>query len=115
MVSATSKILLGQNSGDHARYPQQCSVSRERTAHVLHCVSVVRLRCAPPPEPVTFSDSPVALANIRTHQVVCGSWWSMAVTVDGYCYAWGSADGGWTGLERPTGLSVVDPIPSNDR
>lgn len=51
----------------------------------------------------------------RPPKVVCGPWWSMAVTVDGYCYAWGSADGGWTGLERPTGLSVVDPGPSNDR
>lgn len=48
-------------------------------------------------------------------QVVCGPWWSMAVTADGYCYAWGSADGGWTGLERPPGLSVVDPGPTNDR
>lgn len=48
-------------------------------------------------------------------QVVCGPWWSMAVTVDGYVYAWGSADGGWTGLGRPKGLSVVDPGPSNDR
>ena len=39
----------------------------------------------------------------------------MAVTVDGYCYSWGCADGGWTGLERPVGLSVVEPGPSDDR
>lgn len=48
-------------------------------------------------------------------QVVCGSWWSMAITVDGYCYSWGCADGGWTGLALPKGLSVVDPGPANDR
>lgn len=39
----------------------------------------------------------------------------MAITVDGYCYSWGCADGGWTGLERPADLSVIDPGPSNDR
>ncbi|CAM9865992.1 unnamed protein product, partial [Ectocarpus sp. 8 AP-2014] len=56
-----------------------------------------------------------SLQEVPVAQVVCGPWWSMAVTVDGYCYAWGSADGGWTGLKRPPGLRVVDPGPSTDR
>ncbi|CAN0558533.1 unnamed protein product, partial [Laminaria digitata] len=52
---------------------------------------------------------------VSCFKVVCGPWWSMAVTVDGYCYSWGCSDGGWTGLDRPNGLSVVDPGPANDR
>lgn len=39
----------------------------------------------------------------------------MAITTDGYCYAWGCADGGWTGLNLPKDLCVVDPGPANDR
>lgn len=39
----------------------------------------------------------------------------MAITTDGYCYAWGCADGGWTGLSLPKDLCVVDPGPANDR
>lgn len=53
--------------------------------------------------------------GIYAVQVACGPWWSMAVTVDGYCYSWGCADGGWTGLALTKGLSVVDPGPTSDR
>ncbi|CAM9181888.1 unnamed protein product [Choristocarpus tenellus] len=55
-----------------------------------------------------------ALNGIPMAQVVCGPWWSMAVTVDGFCYSWGCADGGWTGLERPGVLLRAEPGPAID-
>ncbi|CAM9243477.1 unnamed protein product [Chrysoparadoxa australica] len=48
-----------------------------------------------------------ALRGVSIKEVVCGTWWSMAVTDDGSVYAWGSADGGWTGLDQPVAPQVL--------
>ncbi|CAM9510226.1 unnamed protein product, partial [Discosporangium mesarthrocarpum] len=49
-----------------------------------------------------------ALNNANVYEVVCGPWWSMAMTSEGQCYAWGCADGGWTGLDQPWDLQRVE-------
>ncbi|CAM9472730.1 unnamed protein product, partial [Phaeothamnion confervicola] len=48
-------------------------------------------------------------------QVACGAWSSHAVTADGTAYAWGSSDGGWTGLPLAPDAMVVEPGPAAGR
>jgi hypothetical protein len=81
-----------------------------------------------------------ALRDVAVGQVACGSWWSMAVGVDGCVrpsgpsplplpssdvgvlwrghrtlYCWGYGDGGWLGLGHEAELPFVEPGPPAEK
>lgn len=62
---------------------------------------MLNVRC---PRRVEFFD------DLRVREVVCGATWSMAVSVQGYLYAFGYGDGGWLGLEPPSAEEGLEQV-----
>jgi len=55
------------------------------------------------------------LTTIYIRSIAAGAWWSMAITSEEDLYAWGCADGGWTGLERPINPPNVEAGPTTEK
>jgi alpha-tubulin suppressor-like RCC1 family protein len=47
--------------------------------------------------------------NMDIVSLICGDTWSMALSREGYLYAWGYGDGGWLGLQPQGNMPNIDP------